>query len=223
MYTFAVLGDWLQGPYVYALYSMYNFSKLQIGQLFIAGFGSSMVFGIAIGSLTDRYGRKISCLAYCGIYVLSCMTKHYPSFVLLIIGRILGGIAYSILFTSFDSWLIAEHNRRGFPAEWLNQTYFLTPLYPLRAQARTHARTHGRRNTQTHQRSDGRMDKGTKEQMHTCTKARTGKWTDGRANERTHATYKTRITHATPPSAHGAHQLCGDDIDSRPRLRPSIA
>jgi len=123
VYTCAVLGDWLQGPYVYALYSMYNFSKLQIGQLFIAGFGSSMVFGIAIGSMTDRYGRKASCLAYCLTYILSCMTKHYSSFLLLMVGRILGGISYSILFTSFDSWLIAEHNRRGFPSEWLNQTF----------------------------------------------------------------------------------------------------
>ena len=135
VYTCAVLGDWLQGPYVYALYSMYNFSKLQIGQLFIAGFGSSMVFGIAIGSMTDRYGRKASCLAYCLTYILSCMTKHYSSFLLLMVGRILGGISYSILFTSFDSWLIAEHNRRGFPSEWLNQTYALQPSPPFPSRA----------------------------------------------------------------------------------------
>ena len=144
-----MLGDWLQGPYVYALYSMYNFSKLQIGQLFIAGFGSSMVFGIAIGSMTDRYGRKASCLAYCATYILSCMTKHYSSFLLLMIGRILGGISYSILFTSFDSWLIAEHNRRGFPAEWLNQTYDLQPFPPPALLQRTLAETLDRTYYQT--------------------------------------------------------------------------
>ena len=45
VYYLAMLADWLQGPYVYALYHHYNFSIAQIGQLFIAGFGSSMVFG----------------------------------------------------------------------------------------------------------------------------------------------------------------------------------
>jgi hypothetical protein len=47
-------GDWLQGPYVYALYAAYGFSKGDIGKLFIAGFGSSMVFGTVVGSLGDK-------------------------------------------------------------------------------------------------------------------------------------------------------------------------
>jgi MFS family permease len=117
------MGDWLQGPYVYALYSNYHFTKQQIGVLFIVGFGSSMVFGVLIGSLTDRYGRKLSCLAYCFTYILSCATKHSSNFNILLFGRLLGGAAYSILFTSFDSWLISEHNKKAFPAEWLNQTF----------------------------------------------------------------------------------------------------
>ena len=47
-------GDWLQGPYVYALYQHYGFDRGDIGRLFIAGFGSSMVFGTIVGSLADR-------------------------------------------------------------------------------------------------------------------------------------------------------------------------
>ncbi len=47
-------GDWLQGPYVYALYQHYNYSQGDIGRLFIAGFGSSMLFGTIVGSLGDR-------------------------------------------------------------------------------------------------------------------------------------------------------------------------
>ncbi|KAK9923088.1 hypothetical protein M0R45_031522 [Rubus argutus] len=38
-------GNWLQAPYVYYLYSTYGLSKGDTGQLFIAGFGSSMLFG----------------------------------------------------------------------------------------------------------------------------------------------------------------------------------
>jgi hypothetical protein len=47
-------GDWLQGPYVYALYQYYGFERGDIGKLFIAGFGSSMVFGTIVGALADR-------------------------------------------------------------------------------------------------------------------------------------------------------------------------
>jgi hypothetical protein len=44
-------GDWLQGPYVYALYQHYGYSTGDIGKLFIAGFGSSMIFGTVVGSM----------------------------------------------------------------------------------------------------------------------------------------------------------------------------
>lgn len=47
-------GDWLQGPYVYALYQHYGFDRGDIGRLFIAGFGSSMIIGTVIGSLADK-------------------------------------------------------------------------------------------------------------------------------------------------------------------------
>jgi hypothetical protein len=48
------VGDWLQGPYVYALYEKYGYSPAQIGQLFIAGFGSSMIVGTFVGALADK-------------------------------------------------------------------------------------------------------------------------------------------------------------------------
>lgn len=50
----AIAGDWLQGPYVYYLYTTYGYGKGEIGQLFIAGFGSSMLFGTIVGSLADK-------------------------------------------------------------------------------------------------------------------------------------------------------------------------
>ncbi|KAG7016808.1 Molybdate-anion transporter [Cucurbita argyrosperma subsp. argyrosperma] len=73
-------GDWLQGPYVYYLYSQYGFGKGEIGQLFIAGFGSSMLFGTIVGSLADKQGRRRACITYCITYILSCITKHSPQY-----------------------------------------------------------------------------------------------------------------------------------------------
>ena len=60
VYFCVMAGDWLQGPYVYALYSSYGFNQHDIAVLFVAGFGSSMIFGTFIGSLADRFGRKVS-------------------------------------------------------------------------------------------------------------------------------------------------------------------
>ncbi|KAJ1694230.1 hypothetical protein LUZ63_010928 [Rhynchospora breviuscula] len=123
VYSLMMAGDWLQGPYVYYLYSQYGFDKGDIGRLFIAGFGSSMLFGTIVGSLADKQGRRRACITYCISYILSCITKHSPQYKILMLGRILGGIATSLLFSAFESWLVAEHNKRGFDPQWLSLTF----------------------------------------------------------------------------------------------------
>ncbi|KAJ9539584.1 hypothetical protein OSB04_026090 [Centaurea solstitialis] len=123
VYSLMMAGDWLQGPYVYYLYTTYGYGKGDIGQLFIAGFGSSMLFGTIVGSLADKQGRKRACVTYCITYILSCMTKHSPHYKVLLLGRVLGGIATSLLFSAFESWLVAEHNKRGFEQQWLSLTF----------------------------------------------------------------------------------------------------
>ncbi|XP_047324265.1 molybdate-anion transporter-like [Impatiens glandulifera] len=123
VYSLMMAGDWLQGPYVYFLYSQYGYGKGEIGQLFIAGFGSSMLFGTIVGSLADKQGRKRACVTYCITYILSCITKHSPQYKVLLLGRILGGIATSLLFSAFESWLVAEHFKRGFDQQWLSLTF----------------------------------------------------------------------------------------------------
>ncbi|KAJ4803518.1 Molybdate-anion transporter [Rhynchospora pubera] len=123
VYSLMMAGDWLQGPYVYYLYSQYGFDKGDIGRLFIAGFGSSMLFGTIVGSLADKQGRRRACITYCVSYILSCITKHSPQYKILMLGRILGGIATSLLFSAFESWLVAEHNKRSFDPQWLSLTF----------------------------------------------------------------------------------------------------
>ena len=54
VYLLAALSDWLQGPYVYALYDAYGYSQHDIAVLFVAGFGSSMVFGSFVGGMADQ-------------------------------------------------------------------------------------------------------------------------------------------------------------------------
>jgi MFS family permease len=117
--------DWMQGPYVYRLYAHYGFSMAENGQLFIAGFGSSLVFGTIAGSMADKYGRKLLCIMYGVTYMLSCVTKHFNNFNILMVGRLLGGISTSILFSAFESWMVSEHQNLSFPGEWLSETFSL--------------------------------------------------------------------------------------------------
>lgn len=53
VYILANASDWLQGPYVYALYHNYGHDAEAIAILYIAGFISSMLFGTFMGSLAD--------------------------------------------------------------------------------------------------------------------------------------------------------------------------
>lgn len=39
------------------------------------------------------------------------------------LGRLFGGIATSLLFSAFESWLVAEHFKRGFEEYLLGQTF----------------------------------------------------------------------------------------------------
>jgi MFS family permease len=122
-FCFFQAADWLQGPYVYALYDAYGFEKEQIAHLFIAGFGSSMLFGTFVGALADKYGRKRMSVAYAVFYGLACLTKLYNNFELLLLGRVLSGIATSLLFSSFESWMVSEHQKYDFAPAWLSQTF----------------------------------------------------------------------------------------------------
>ena len=125
VYLLMVAGDWLQGPYVYSLYSKYGFSRADIAVLFVIGFGASMLVGTFVGSLADSNGRKKFCLLYCALYIGSCATKHVNDYYVLLVGRLLGGTATSLLFSVFESWLVCAHNSRGYGEEKLSEIFSL--------------------------------------------------------------------------------------------------
>lgn len=112
-WTLCVAADWLQGPYVYALYEAYGFTKHEIAELFVAGFGSAMVSSCFVGGLADRFGRKKGCVAYCLLYIFSCATKHWKNYWVLMVGRVTGGFATSLLFSCFECWMVSEHTVRN--------------------------------------------------------------------------------------------------------------
>ncbi|KAH9577831.1 Molybdate-anion transporter [Trypanosoma melophagium] len=125
VYFLAMAADWMQGPYVYRLYAHYGFNRRENGILFIAGFGASLFFGTWVGPFTDMCGRRKACVMYGVVYTLSCATKQINNFGVLIVGRLLGGVATSLLWSAFESWMISEHFARGFDAASLSHTFSL--------------------------------------------------------------------------------------------------
>lgn len=130
VYFLALLGDWLQGPYVYKLYAFYGFKESQIAVLYVAGFASSVLFGTCTGPLADIWGRRKMAIAFSVIYTFCCLTKLSPNFWWLLVGRVFGGISTSMLFSTFESWYVYEHSERhGFPSEWIGITFSITTFW----------------------------------------------------------------------------------------------
>ncbi|CAE7378433.1 MFSD5 [Symbiodinium natans] len=84
-----------------------------------------MVTGTFIGSVADAWGRKFCSVLYCVLYALACVTKHVNSYSVLMLGRLLGGAATSLLFSTFECWMVGEHRRCGFPDDLLRYMFGL--------------------------------------------------------------------------------------------------
>ena len=64
-------------------------------------------------SMTACRGRKRAGLLYVATYTIGCLTKHWNNFGVLLMGRIFCGVATSLLYSAFESWLVAEHFKVG--------------------------------------------------------------------------------------------------------------
>lgn len=120
VYMVIMLADWMQGTHMYTLYLSYN---VNISALFLTGFLSGAIFAPFLGSAVDKFGRKRSCVVYCVLEIIINTMEHSQDFVILLIGRVLGGISTNLLFSAFESWMTTEHRKKGFPEEWLSRTY----------------------------------------------------------------------------------------------------
>ena len=65
-------------------------------------------------------------MLFCLLEIAINAMEHVPSMPILLLGRVLGGISTSLLFSAFESWMVAEHRRRGFPEAWLAKTFGLS-------------------------------------------------------------------------------------------------
>ncbi|KAF9051877.1 hypothetical protein BJ165DRAFT_1340856 [Panaeolus papilionaceus] len=117
VYAIVMGADWLQGPYVYSLYrEQYQFPERLVAVLFVTGFISAGFAAPLVGVWADQHGRRKLCLAFCVTYTLACVCIMVPSLPILLLGRIMGGVSTSILFSAFESWLISASSAAALPS-----------------------------------------------------------------------------------------------------------
>lgn len=115
VYALVLAADWLQGPYIYSIYHEdHQLPEKIIAALFGAGFVSAGISSAFLGMLADRYGRRNACFGFCVVTTLSCLSVLAPSrnLILLFMGRALGGLSSTLLYSVFEAWMVTEHNAR---------------------------------------------------------------------------------------------------------------
>ena len=124
LYLFVVLGDWLQGPYLYRLYHYHGFMETQVAVIYVSGMVSSALVFPAKDVIANRYGRKTTVIAFCLLYALSCLATAIPNYGVLLIGRCVSGLSNTVIFSALESWYVHEHTQRfDFPKEWIQVTF----------------------------------------------------------------------------------------------------
>lgn len=60
-------------------------------------------------------GRKRLCQVFCITYTLTCACITLPFLPVLFVGRLLGGVSTSILYSAFESWVVSSSNNLALP------------------------------------------------------------------------------------------------------------
>jgi MFS family permease len=114
VYLLVMGSDWLQGAYVYTLYKdEKNLAESVVAMLFTCGFLAAAISAVSTGALADKYGRRLACLVFCLLYAVSCLTKIWDDLIILFIGRLLGGVSTTLMYSVFESWMVTEYYARG--------------------------------------------------------------------------------------------------------------
>ena len=120
VHALLMLADWLQGTNMYTLYQSYG---VNVGALFLTGFCTSAICGTFVGTLVDYIGRRNGCILYCVLEILIQLLEHVNDFRVLLAGRVIGGLTTSLLFSAFESWLVATHRSKDLDKSSLSEIF----------------------------------------------------------------------------------------------------
>ncbi|KAI5203667.1 DUF791-domain-containing protein [Aureobasidium subglaciale] len=120
-YALVCAADWLQGPHIYALYKYHkHLPETTVAALYASGFVAGALSASFVGQLADRYGRRNACLLYCIIYSMGCLSMLSDDLLILFAGRACGGVSTTLLYSVFETWMIAEYHDQALDAYGLS-------------------------------------------------------------------------------------------------------
>ncbi|KAF9394628.1 Molybdate-anion transporter [Mortierella sp. AD011] len=123
VYLTVMMSDWLQGPYLYALYQDYGFFMYDIAVLFITGFVSGAVFGTVVANTADVLGRKRMALLFCCTSSVASLIRLSDNYHYLVFSHLLSGLSTALLYCVFEAWYISQHQRKGFAPALIGATF----------------------------------------------------------------------------------------------------
>ena len=88
-------------------------SETTVALLYTAAYGSAAATAFLAGWAADRFGRRAACLAFCAIHCVASASVLSDDVRVLAAGRLAAGVGITLLWTAFESWMVAEWNARG--------------------------------------------------------------------------------------------------------------
>jgi MFS family permease len=122
-YMIVVTGEVLSVASFYQVLSTLDLNLTEITDLFVAGVASSTVFGL-IAEAIDIGSRRDKCIISAVLYAVATFSLFSGGhFEVLMLGRVVYGAASVLLHSAFDAYMVHEHTSRGFPDDWLLNTF----------------------------------------------------------------------------------------------------
>jgi MFS family permease len=91
-----------------------------VAALYASGFVAGALSASFVGQLADKYGRRNACLLYCIIYSTACFSMLSDDLLILFAGRACGGVSTTLLYSVFETWMIAEYHDQALDAYGLS-------------------------------------------------------------------------------------------------------
>lgn len=127
-YTIMILGELVSIGSFYQTMILLELKLDKVTRLYVVTIISTTVFGL-LSEIIDFGSRRNKCIVSAIFFTISMLCILFSSghFDLLMLSRVIYGVASSLLHSAFDAYLVQEHSSLGFPEDWLNQTFsFLT-------------------------------------------------------------------------------------------------
>jgi len=133
-YGGVILGELIASACFYHVFISLDLSLYHITKLYLATVISSTITNVGL-EIFDLGTRKSKCLLSSVLYAVAMgsifMGSHYE---LLVMGRVIYGVAQALQHSAFESYAVAQHASNGFPDDWLAQTFtYLTHIMSLLA------------------------------------------------------------------------------------------